>query len=114
MQSGLAAYFYSLPGLGLGHTPGILPPQDSMKRFILEHALTRVSASQIGMLDHLDVVYNLARGDPAHEENPCAINFRKRDGESISACTLSKSTSTVAATRSLGYVFPFGLPIAVD
>ncbi|KAF2789529.1 subtilisin-like protein, partial [Melanomma pulvis-pyrius CBS 109.77] len=74
---GLAAYFYSLPGVALLHTPTVPAPDENMKEFIKSHAWTRVPLPLINPLSSLDVVYNLAHGDPAHAESPCAIHFKK-------------------------------------
>ncbi|KAH7089519.1 peptidase S8/S53 domain-containing protein [Paraphoma chrysanthemicola] len=89
--SGLAAYLYSVEGLGLFHAAGIPPPKENIKRFIVEHAWTRVPEAQLGPLPHLNVVYNLAAGDPAHPESPCAVpdfpGIGKRADEAASACS---------------------------
>jgi subtilisin family serine protease len=99
--SGLAAYLYSLDNLGFLHAPGVPFPRDDMKNFIIAHAWTRVPLNQLGstIVTSLNVVYNLARGDPAHEQTPCAIGFGKRDDKLASACSWIKtSMSTVASS----------------
>jgi hypothetical protein len=91
--------------------PGVTSPQEDMKKFIVAHAWTRVPADKIRGQASLDVVYNLARGDTAHSDNPCAIQFppfEKRAGESASACLLPQSAassrSTPTSTISIGSV----------
>jgi hypothetical protein len=74
---------------------GVPSPQEDMKKFIVSHAWTRVPADRLGGHASLDVVYNLARGDTAHSDNPCAIQFppfEKRAAESASACLLPQSS----------------------
>ncbi|KAH8716869.1 peptidase S8/S53 domain-containing protein [Phaeosphaeriaceae sp. PMI808] len=100
ITSGMIAYLFSVPGLNGLHRPGVPQPQDNIKQFVIEHAWTRVSNSQIGKLTSLDVIYNLARGDGMHTQNPCVIHFppfdlpNKRDIASVSACSAIQSYSS--------------------
>jgi hypothetical protein len=74
--------------------PNVPSPADNMKQFIIAHAWTRVPADQIGGQPNLDVVYNLARGDGAHSDDPCAIGFGKRGVEPVSACSRVQSSTS--------------------
>jgi hypothetical protein len=86
----------------IGH-PDVPRPDENIKKFIVAHAWSRVPASQFGTLTSLDVVYNLGYGDTEHPNNPCAIQFGKRDTESASACSLVQSSlsSRSVSTSSL-------------
>ncbi|KAF1963807.1 subtilisin-like protein [Byssothecium circinans] len=100
--SGLVAYFYSHPGLGLLQNPNIPLPADDMKQFIVAHAWTRVPLplGENVPYDNLNVIYNLARGDFGHPPPPCIVDFGKRATESVSACSspLPSSTSSFTST----------------
>ncbi|KAH7073921.1 peptidase S8/S53 domain-containing protein [Paraphoma chrysanthemicola] len=104
--SGLTAYLYAAPGVGSIHHPDVPLLEDNVKKFILSHAWTRVVTEDLPAgYTALDVVYNLYRGDKAHEDAPCAIQFpdvsglEKRAGQSQSVCSRPPS-STSSATSS--------------
>jgi hypothetical protein len=101
----MVAYLYSAPGIGMINHPDVPRPDENIKKFILAHAWTRVPASRLGTFTSLDVVYNLAYGDTEHPQNPCAIQFGKRDTESALACSLlqSSTSSRSASTSSMPF-----------
>lgn len=88
-----------------------------MKNFIVQHAWARAHpqpASVLGPIakdgwpPKLNVVYNLAAGDPAHENNPCAPgHLGKRDNSSASACSASYSSLNATSFTSSRYVATF-------
>ncbi|KAF1995006.1 subtilisin-like protein [Amniculicola lignicola CBS 123094] len=95
--AGLAAYFYSLPGL-IAHD-GIPSPADDMKKFIVAHAWTRARPGlDVPMgwepYDSLPVVYNLAYGD--RTDHSC---FVKRDDQTEQACALPSTEVSETPTR---------------
>jgi hypothetical protein len=99
-QSGLIAYFYSLPQLDAPIQSGKVDITDNAKNFLLDHAWTRVPVSKLGAvhLATLDVVYNLARGDTEHLDKFC-FNPVKR-GESASGCSLAQSSTSSTSSMS--------------
>jgi hypothetical protein len=105
----MIAYLYGLPTVGLIHAPGVPLPQDDVKQFIVAHSHRRVPPSPFapqGWLTtpNLNVIYNLANGDPAHQENPCAIDFGKRQEGVVSACSATATASSSTSEPSARYV----------
>lgn len=114
-KSGLAAYLYSAPNVGMMFHPDVPSPDVNMKKFIMAHAWTRVLRERLSGQPNLNVIYNLARGDPAHSESPCTYpepdpprdegSGKEKRAEPMSACLLSLSsvamnTSTVSPISS--------------
>ncbi|KAF2011878.1 subtilisin-like protein [Aaosphaeria arxii CBS 175.79] len=111
--SGLAAYFLSHPEINLFNHGDIPIPRDDMKKFMTSHAWTRVPREDFVTpplfwprvpIEHLNVPYNLARGDTFHPDIQCQIPFRKR-GENKTATACSMSSKTAPTTLSTGTRF---------
>ncbi|KAF2728537.1 subtilisin-like protein, partial [Polyplosphaeria fusca] len=75
--SGLGAYLMAVPELSFFHHSDIPTPEEDVKQYMVAHAWTRVPPAAYANppphwppITNLDVVYNLARGDPAHPDNP--------------------------------------------
>jgi len=98
LKSGLAAYLYAAPNVELIDHSGIIRPNENMKKFIISHAWTRVPPERLLGRPNLDVVYNLARGDRAHSDNPCAISELGKRAESVSACLISQSSTAMSTS----------------
>ncbi|KAK7183332.1 uncharacterized protein CC84DRAFT_1218950 [Paraphaeosphaeria sporulosa] len=102
---GLAAYLYSVvPELKSGENT-------DMKNFIVQHAWVRAHPeppvvfgdfARDGWPPRLNVVYNLAAGDPLHQNNPCAPgHIGKRDNSSASACSASYASQSSTPASSI-------------
>ncbi|KAH7411597.1 peptidase S8/S53 domain-containing protein [Phaeosphaeria sp. MPI-PUGE-AT-0046c] len=119
--SGLVAYYYANRELELlfHGDPSVPRPSEDIKKFLTAHAWTRIPQNMLpndhlgNRLDNLNVVYNLARGDPAHTEFPCAwsplqvVSLRKRGVEPAAACSRMRSTtiSQSVSTSTISSVF---------
>ncbi|KAH4116500.1 hypothetical protein HBH96_142430 [Parastagonospora nodorum] len=104
ITSGMIAYLFAAPGVGMITHPDIPKPDEHMKKFVVGHAWSRVSLDRRGGVLDLNVIYNLARGDTQHQDNPCAIQWGDnpvKRAESVSACSSSRSaTSSVRMATS--------------
>lgn len=106
LQSGLAAYFWSLPNVAsfLFENNGLVAG-DKMKNLIRSHAWTRIPLpirvpEDWSPVNELPVVYNLARGDPAHN----GLCVQKRAGDQLSACEVRTSESSSTLTTTFRYL----------
>ncbi|KAF2272251.1 uncharacterized protein EI97DRAFT_470584 [Westerdykella ornata] len=108
ITSGLVAYIYGCIGVCLIHDPSVPSPEEDIKKFLVAHAYPRVplpAAPPEGWssIPKLNVVYNLANGDTAHPESPCAIHFPKRQDQNVTACSAISTpiSSTLSASQSM-------------
>lgn len=105
----MVAYLYGVESLSVIHNPNVPLPRDDIKQFIVAHTHRRVDPPLVPpqgwpSIPKLNVIYNMANGDPAHEENPCAIHFDKRQDGNASACSVTTSASSSAGEASTRYV----------
>ncbi|EAT86668.2 hypothetical protein SNOG_05604 [Parastagonospora nodorum SN15] len=77
ITSGMIAYLFAAPGVGMITHPDIPKPDEHMKKFVVGHAWSRVSLDRRGGVLDLNVIYNLARGDTQHQDNPIGISLFK-------------------------------------
>ena len=89
-KSGLIAYYYGLPNL-VGHD------LSNMKSMVRDHAWVRNSLPPSEHFSRApNVVYNLARGDPAHEWLCVLFDNRVGKREESGVCSLSSIAATSA------------------
>jgi hypothetical protein len=106
-QSGLAAYIYSLPNLNnFLLSEGFFEGQSRMKQILKTHSWTRTNAEGLNSFpddwtrpDRLNVPYNLARGDPFHEDGVCLVERAEGSSKSCAPATSTVLSASTIASR---------------
>ncbi|KAF2878051.1 peptidase S8/S53 domain-containing protein [Massariosphaeria phaeospora] len=122
MVSGLVAFYYSWPALS-GFLFNTGEPTNSMKQLLTSHAWTRVPAQGLTVkppnhppLTHLNVIYNLARGDlPGHNDLcflPAGPVGKRQNNcpNALPSASSTLSTSLITSTATSGSPLMTSLP----